>query len=131
MSNEIATIKNDYPVLDGDSREGAIDQLLRHPRVDGDRVPTSKGGITAAALDDHEPPHRGDPAADTSDFSQNLRIDYVLPSRWGLEVQSAGVFWPEPANPLYRLVGDGSSIVSSDHRLVWVDVSILNCSGSG
>ncbi len=38
----------------------------------------------------------------------------------------AGVFWPADADPLMRLTGTGifgDPVPSSDHRLVWVDVS--------
>jgi hypothetical protein len=34
------------------------------------------------------------------------------------------VFWPAAGDPLRRLVGDGGRVVSSDHRLVWVDVRL-------
>jgi hypothetical protein len=47
----------------------------------------------------------------------------VLPDR-RLAVVGAGVFWPADGEPHRRLVGDGSRIVSSDHRLVWVDLTL-------
>ena len=48
--------------------------------------------------------HQGDPEYDTADFNDNpapgnLRADYVLPSRWGLRVRDAGVFWPVRVRP--------------------------------
>ena len=122
-------IMGDYNAdpVDGDSFNTAINQLLQHELIDASQVPVSAGGAAAETLDNNKPPHGGDPAADTSDFSQNLRIDYVLPSKYGLEIIDSGVFWPAPDDPLYRLVGDGDPIVSSDHRLVWVDVQISEC----
>jgi hypothetical protein len=48
-------------------------------------------------------------------------VDYVLPAR-ALQVAAAGVFWPAPGDPLRRLIGEAGARVSSDHRLVWVDV---------
>lgn len=102
---------------DGDGRPGAIRDLLD---IAQDPRPASAGGAEAA-----DPAHRGDPALDTADWRQRggpgaLRVDYVLPSpEW--DVAGAGVFWPAPGHPLRRLVGDGG-IVSSDHRLVWVDL---------
>ncbi|GAA0366863.1 endonuclease/exonuclease/phosphatase family protein [Micromonospora gifhornensis] len=116
---------------DGDSVPGAAQQLLDHPRVDDRVVPASAGGTAAAQrqgganLD-----HRGDPRFDTGDFADtspgNLRVDYLLPSR-GLPVRAAGVFWPVPGDPLFRLVGDYSPTLpggfpTSDHRLVWLDL---------
>lgn len=106
---------------DGDGMRDALARLLAHPRVVDPR-PASAG---AAA--DPDPDHRGDPALDTAAFRRDpgpghLRVDYALPSR-DLAVHGAGVFWPAPDDPLRRLVGEGRPVVSSDHRLVWVDVS--------
>ncbi|GAA3530215.1 hypothetical protein [Streptomyces osmaniensis] len=71
--------------------------------------------------------HLGDPAYDTSDFGDtapgNLRVDYVLPSK-GLTPGANGVFWPTSDDPLYRLVGNGTAVPTSDHRMVWQDVRL-------
>lgn len=106
---------------DGDAHPGAIAQLLDHPRIDSSCVPTSTGGAEATA--DQKGinlEHRGDPAADTSDFSDevvgNYRLDYVLPSR-NLGVD-CGVFWPGSGAPLHETAS------FSDHRLVWIDVGL-------
>ncbi|MEL6982260.1 MAG: endonuclease/exonuclease/phosphatase family protein [Actinomycetota bacterium] len=121
--------------LDGDSTDNAIDQLLHNWRIQ-DPGQTSLGGSEAAALQGGaNAEHQGDPALDTADFADtapgNLRVDYVLPSRW-LRVRDAGVFWPESTDPLSRLTGqfdfgqfqrDGIGYPTSDHRLVWVDVT--------
>lgn len=108
--------------FDGAGRDGAIRALLAHPRLQ-DPAPRSPGGAAAAT-----PGHRGDPGRDTADWREdeggpgNLRVDYVLPSR-DLKVTGAGVFWPAPGDALRRLVGEGAPVRSSDHRLVWVDVT--------
>ncbi|MEI5674605.1 MULTISPECIES: endonuclease/exonuclease/phosphatase family protein [unclassified Nocardioides] len=112
--------------LDGDSVDAAIDQLLDSPRL-RDPLPTSAGGPEAAARQGGaNATHRGDPSYDTADFADtapgNLRADYVLPSR-DLKVRHAGVFWPEPSDPLSRLTGE-YPFPSSDHRAVWVDVEV-------
>jgi hypothetical protein len=69
----------------------------------------------------------GNPALGAAHFAEarfgNLRVDYVLP-RQNLSIQDAGVFWPADADPLSRLTGPGVPAVSSDHRLVWVDVKV-------
>jgi endonuclease/exonuclease/phosphatase family metal-dependent hydrolase len=112
--------------IDGGSVPGAITQLLDHPRVHrevagGSLIPRSQGG-TAAAERQGGPnlTHRGDPAFDTGDFDDragsvgNLRVDYVLPSA-DMTVCASGVVWPtEETGPA----------MSSDHRLVWVDVAM-------
>ena len=121
--------------FDGDSVDGAANQLLDSPRVNDRIVPSSAGAATDSIEDggvnvDHE----GDPANDTADFSDappfgagNLRVDYVLPSRQ-LTIRDSGVFWPTEDDPLFRLVGDDDPDagvpLSSDHRLVWIDVKV-------
>ena len=111
---------------DGDSVNGAIDQLLDHRRINTTVTPASEGGVEQAFLQGGvNLEHRGDPAFDTADFADppgNLRVDYVLPSR-SLRIDDAGVFWPTSDDPLFRLVGT-YPFPTSDHRLVWVDVRL-------
>ena len=110
--------------VDGDSVEGAIQQLLDLGRVQ-DPLPASTGGPEAASEQGGvNETQLGDPATDTADLADdpapgNLRADYILPSR-GLEIVDAGVFWPPADDPLSTLVSDPAT--SSDHRLVWVDL---------
>ncbi len=114
---------------DGDGIPGAANQLLDTPGV-FDPEPTSTGGVWAAGQGEPNEEHETDPALDTADFAEadfdgpgNLRVDYVLPSR-GLPVRDAGVFWPAEGERFFRLTGPGFPPVSSDHRLVWVDVKV-------
>ncbi len=119
----------------GDSTGGAIRQLLDHPLVNTRVTPASNGGRNAAQRQGRaNTVQSGDPAFDTADFFDgrrqsfatapgNLRTDYVLPSK-ALRIIDAAVFWPAEGDPLFRLVGSGFPVVSSDHRLVWVDVAI-------
>ncbi len=104
--------------VDGDSVPGAIDQLLRHRRVNNSFTPASSGGkLSSERKANSELVGRGDPARDTSNFGdfQNLRIDYVLPSQ-GLTVVNGGVFWPAPNEP------GSEAVTATDHRLVWIDM---------
>jgi len=121
--------------FDGDSVDGAANQLLDNPRVNDRFVPSSMGAAQDAVEDGGvNVDHIGDPRYDTADFSDdppfgagNLRVDYVLPSR-RLNVRRGGVFWPTEDHPLFRLVGDDDPEVgvplSSDHRLVWLDLKV-------
>jgi endonuclease/exonuclease/phosphatase family protein len=113
--------------LDAASIHDAIDALIRHPRVNGSFTPQSQGAPEASATQGQaNATHRGDPRFDTADFNDriagNLRVDYLLPSK-GLQVCGGGVFWPERSQPDARLVWGDSPAPSSDHRLVWIDVS--------
>jgi hypothetical protein len=126
----IAGDQNSDP-LDGDSIDGAIQQLLDNPRVNTSRTPDSPGAVQQAALQgganiSHQSPAR----FDTADFADgapgNLRADYVLPSQ-ALRIVDSAVFWPLNDDPLFRLVGVFDPALlggfpSSDHRHVWVDL---------
>ena len=139
--------------IDGDSFKGvvngvaynAIGQLLNNPLVNTGLTPSSPGGTAAASYPSNNgsanASHLGNPAQDTADFSDsapgNLRVDYVLPSA-NLAVSGAGIFWPvDPdtgvtnnTGDLFDLVGTFrdpnlyANLASSDHKAVWVDVSI-------
>jgi Endonuclease/Exonuclease/phosphatase family len=111
--------------VDGDTADGAMELLLGLDSVN-DTQPASEGGQTAAiAQGGANETQRGDPATDTADLVDdpapgNLRTDYALPSV-DLEVVDAGVFWPPANDSLSALVSDPAT--SSNHRLVWVDLS--------
>jgi hypothetical protein len=122
----IAGDQNSDP-LDGDSIPGSIQQLIEHPLVNTKVTPSSAGAVEASALQGGANlAHRSNPAFDTADFADsapgNLRADYVLP-RKNLRIQDSAVFWPLMADALFRLTGV-FPFPSSDHRLVWVDVSV-------
>jgi len=94
--------------VDGDSTNDAILQLINSPMFNSTFEPQSLGGAEFS-----------DDATDTA--SWGLRADYVLPSSYGFDITQGGVFWPNRTDVRYHLVkGD----VSSDHRLVWLDLSI-------
>jgi len=126
----IAGDQNSDP-FDGDSVPGSAQLLLEHPRVNAKFTPASEGGVDRAAAQPGNEAHLGNPAFDTADFSEppfgpgNLRADYVLPSKQ-LRIVDGAVFWPADDDPLSRLTGTGifsEPVPTSDHRLVWVDVS--------
>lgn len=112
--------------VDGDSYTYAIKQLLNHPRVAqevavGNLVPQSKGG----AGYETDKAFVGTPSYWTHTFP--LRLDYVLPSS-DLKVVDSGVYWQAKGED-YRYLfendkGEQGKTVSSDHRLVWVDIKI-------
>ncbi|HEY6124682.1 MAG TPA: endonuclease/exonuclease/phosphatase family protein [Steroidobacteraceae bacterium] len=119
--------QNSDPV-DGASIHGGIGALLAHPRVDSSFVPQSAGAAEASAVQGGaNAEQRGDPHTDTADFNDrvagNLRVDYLLPSK-GLRVCDGGVYWPAQAEPAATLVWGDRPAPSSDHRLVWLDVSV-------
>jgi 3-phytase/alkaline phosphatase D len=107
--------------FDGDSQAQAIDQLLENPLVNTACTPSSEGAVQATAEQQGKNlEHKGEPGFDTADFNDeytgNMRVDYVLPSK-NLQVADCGVFWPETDSP------SSDWIKVSDHRLVWVSVT--------
>jgi endonuclease/exonuclease/phosphatase family metal-dependent hydrolase len=107
---------------DENSADGAIGQLLAFPLINASCTPLSPGGREASVVQGGKNrQHKGDPAADTSDFNDertgNLRLDYVLPSA-NITVRNCGVFWPAEGEVGHDLVS------ASDHRLVWLDFSL-------
>jgi hypothetical protein len=127
----VAGDQNSDP-FDGDSIPGSAQLLLEHPLANTSITPSSLGGPEqAAAQGGANEFHEGDPAFDTADFADtgpfgpgNLRVDYVLP-RKNMEIHDAAVFWPRSIDPFFDLVS------ASDHRLVWVDVSVPTTTSSG
>lgn len=85
----------------------AIEQLLRHPRVQ-DPGPVSPGAPAEV------------PAATTAFRGRGARIDYLLPSV-GLEVLDGGVHWPAASEDP---AGAERVELASDHRLVWIDLRL-------
>ena len=113
---------------DGNSFLYAVDQLLKNPNINTSVMPSSKGAVEAQKIQcGINLKQKSAPKFDTSDWgdiegeSGNLHVDYVLPSS-NLAIMDAQVFWPTSDNPLYRLVGNGQKVISSDHRMAWIDV---------
>jgi len=94
------------------ARLETTDQLLKNPLINAQFVPKSAGAKQQYEL------------AYAQHFTANwqARVDYVLPSTYGLDIKEGGVFWPVESNEQYRLIKDRSA--SSDHRLVWLDLVI-------
>jgi len=111
---------------DGQGKEG-IARLLASPQLASVAAPESEGGKQQADLQGGaNATQTGNPHHDTIDASDspgpgNLRLDYVLPSR-NLDSVASGVYWPKNSEETFILVGT-HPFPSSDHRLVWMDLS--------
>ncbi|MGE0931053.1 endonuclease/exonuclease/phosphatase family protein [Peijinzhouia sedimentorum] len=91
-----------------------ISSLLNHPKVNNKFTPSSKGGEL----------HSPDIATGKYHTALwRMRADYVLPSV-DLNVIDYGVFWPASGEPLYEMMENREA--SSDHRMVWVKISLEN-----
>jgi len=94
------------------ARTNTTDQLLKNPLINASFVPKSEG-----AKEQYDVPY-------AQNYSANwqARVDYVLPSNYGLKIRDGGVFWPTKTSSEYRLIKDRNA--SSDHRMVWLDLVI-------
>lgn len=118
-----SAVEGDAAVID---EIEAIEQLLLSPYVNPNlhegsvnfQVPTSVAGTENAPSSLYGATH-------TASWRQ--RADYVLPSSYGLKIEQGGVYWPQYSDDLYYLINavDGDDIESSDHRLVWMDLTIF------
>ena len=99
---------------------GAIADLLDSPRT-YDPKPASEGGqISGETSGGANQGHEGEHKHDTSQWAPhvgNMRVDYAIPSS-NLTVEDSAVFWPHPDDDYADLV------TATDHRLVWVDVTL-------
>lgn len=100
---------------EGDARREGITDLLGHGKVRRGLLPTSDGGRANRADSQFSPTHTA---------AWGMRADYVIASQAGWRVIDAGVFWPTPSDPLFRLVESRGA--SSDHRLVWMDLELTD-----
>jgi PKD repeat protein len=101
----------------------AINQLLDSAFVNpfmgedssNPQIPVSAGGADNDS---------GNIYGSTHTASWQMRADYVLPSAYGLAVEQSGVFWPMESDDLGYLTNDDGGADSSDHRLVWMDLTL-------
>ncbi len=103
---------------EGDSSDPAIKRILggiatvggavipANPLFNSTFVPAGGSGPAPATPDD------------TAAFSGGVRIDYALPSVFGLTVDSGGVFWPPSSDPIYV------ATQQTDHHMVFVNLSL-------
>lgn len=93
-------------------RPVTTNQILKNPLINSEFVPKSKGAASS---------YSEQYAAAYTAYWQ-ARVDYVLPSTYGISIQDGGVFWPTKNSELYRLIKDRNA--SSDHRMVWLDILV-------
>lgn len=98
--------------VDGNAIKAGIASLLDHAKIQ-DVMPESEAGKR------HKPENVN---AKNHTSNWGMRVDYVLASVLGLNVNNSGIFWPLKSEETYRLIKDRSA--SSDHRLVWLELSL-------
>jgi endonuclease I len=92
---------------EGDSTPPAILSVINSPLYNGAFVP---GGGAGPDPDD------------TAGFSGGVRVDYAVPSNFGLNVRNGSVFWPGAGDPM------SGAVSASDHYLVYVNLTLTGVS---
>ncbi|MDO6835940.1 endonuclease/exonuclease/phosphatase family protein [Pseudoalteromonas carrageenovora] len=94
------------------ARTNTTDQILKNALINASFVPQSAGAKEQYDTN----------VAQNYTANWQARVDYVLPSNYGLKIKNGGVFWPIKSSNEYRLIKDRNA--SSDHRLVWLDLIV-------
>ncbi|WP_421238102.1 endonuclease/exonuclease/phosphatase family protein [Aeromonas jandaei] len=116
----------------GDGDLSAIQDLLNNPLMNqaitnGTQIPVSEGGpeCVSKGTDCKRNLNRPNPERITN--TSVLQLDHVIPSA-NLNAVKSGVYWPASFEAGYHLVYDAklgiAKGVSSDHRMVWVDLKL-------
>ncbi|MGL4474593.1 MAG: endonuclease/exonuclease/phosphatase family protein, partial [Shewanella sp.] len=119
----------------GDGDLTAIRALLNHAKVNhyastGIYAPKSFGGPECLSSGECRKDIASSPYPEMITSTFGLRVDHVTPSV-DLNVTDSGIFWPISSDDNYKLVNDErigkygkGKDVSSDHRLVWIDIEL-------
>ncbi len=100
--------------VDGNAIKASIASLLSNDKIQ-DAMPQSLAGKKHSPDNINGKHHTA---------FWGMRVDYVLPSVSGLSIKDSGIFWPEKSDKRYRLIKDRKA--SSDHRLVWLELTTKN-----
>lgn len=100
---------------EGDSTDPAIKQVIGGIATAGGATIPANPYVNSIFL---PADGAGPQADDTAAFSGGVRVDYALPSAFGLTVNSGAVFWPAAGNPLL------AATTASDHHMVYLNLSL-------
>ncbi|WP_042012752.1 endonuclease/exonuclease/phosphatase family protein [Aeromonas fluvialis] len=118
--------------LTGDGDLTAIQALLDNALMNqaitnGTLLPVSEGGPECLSKGTDCKRNNSRPHPERITSSSGLQLDHVIPSA-NLNAVKSGVFWPASFEAGYHLVYDAklgiAKGVSSDHRMVWVDLKL-------
>jgi endonuclease I len=102
---------------EGDSSDPAIKQLIGGIATVGGGAISANPYVNSVFVPGGG---AGTDPDDTAAFSGGVRVDYALPSAYGLTVDSGGVFWPSATS------GDPivAALDATDHHLVFVNLTL-------
>lgn len=121
--------------LTGDGDLTAIQDLLNNPLMNqaitnGTLIPVSEGGPECLIKGYCKQSNKNRPNPERITNTSGLQLDHVIPSA-NLNAVKSGIYWPASFEEGYHLVygvfngtPDVAKKVSSDHRMVWVDLKL-------
>lgn len=121
--------------LTGDGDLTAIQALLDNALMNqaitnGTLIPVSEGGQECLIKGYCKQSNKDRPNPDRITNTSGLQLDHVIPSA-NLNAVKSGIYWPASFEEGYHLVygvfngtPDVAKKVSSDHRMVWVDLKL-------
>ncbi|MFQ2044533.1 endonuclease/exonuclease/phosphatase family protein [Aeromonas veronii] len=121
--------------LTGDGDLTAIQDLLNNPLMNqaitnGTLIPVSEGGPECLIKGYCKQSNKNRPNPERITNSSGLQLDHVIPSA-NLNAVKSGIYWPASFEAGYHLVygvfngtPDVAKKVSSDHRMIWVDLNL-------
>ena len=101
---------------EGDSTDPAIKRIIGGNLIIGGAAVTPNAFVNSTFVPGGG---AGPQPDDTADFSSGVRVDYVLPSSYGLTVNTGGVFWPAT---VAGTISD--AITASDHHMVFLNLTL-------
>jgi len=104
---------------EGDSTDPAIKQIIGGNATSGGAAIPANPLVNSTFL---PAGGAGPQADDTAAFSGGVRVDYALPSNFGLTVNSGGVFWPASNDSM------STSTSATDHHMVLLNMTISGVS---
>ncbi|MCL1068714.1 endonuclease/exonuclease/phosphatase family protein [Shewanella olleyana] len=120
----------------GDGYLDTIKDLMDSKQVNqdvthGNKAPHSLGGPECFSTSECRKNNRDINYSANITSTSGLRLDHVIPSS-DLNVSGSGVFWPTVSEQGHLMMkdprvgkwGGGGKSVSSDHRLVWIDIKL-------
>jgi endonuclease I len=101
---------------EGDSTDPAIKRIIGGTLTVGGAAVTPNAFVNSTFVPGGG---AGPQPDDTAAFSSGVRVDYALPSTYGLTVNSGGVFWPAT---VAGTISD--AITASDHHMVFLNLTL-------
>ncbi len=101
---------------EGDSTDPAIKRIIGGNLTIGGTAVTPNAFVNSTFVPGGG---AGPQPDDTAAFSSGVRVDYALPSTYGLIVNSGGVFWPAT---VAGTISD--AITASDHHMVFLNLTL-------